>query len=147
MYIIGVDPGSDYLGIAILQLNENCVQCCQVARVRAGGLSFHQLVQRLDPILQPYLNLNTTYILEKPPPTARKDTNHGAQTPIGWRLGLISGIILGKYSLQESSAYEECYVAEWRERLLRCTAIYGPEVIKPTRKNVLATVSKLRTIY
>lgn len=135
---IGIDPGSDYLGVGAARVDAcgNFIHA-ELHRVRVAGRSLESSVAMVGQLLTPLIKGETILSYEMPPPTSRKDTSHGFQTPIGFRLGLISGAIVSPYLAKKGVEVRETTVADWRNNLLLFAAVNGPKVARPSRKRLV----------
>lgn len=142
---IGIDPGSDYIGLGAVQIDDdNRLTCLGLHRIRVAGLSLGNFVAKVDQLLRPLVQGNVILSYEQPPPTARADTRHGHQAPIGWRLGVISGAIISPYLLADNVQSQEIKVAAWRDGLMDFAAVHGPQAVRPSRRDLGRAVTGVK---
>ncbi len=135
---IGIDPGSDYLGLGAVWLDDDglCIHA-ELHRIRVTGLSLPETVAKVDLLLRPLVREAVILSWEQPPPTVRKDTNHKFQAAIGYRLGLIAGAVISPYLKLPNVEARETEVSKWRDNILSFAAINGPALGRPTRRGLV----------
>lgn len=139
---IGIDPGSDYLGLSTVMMNETSMTSPALYRLRMGGLDLGVAANKVVEIIEASaLGHNGPILLnyEIPPPTARKDANHGFQAPIGWKLGIITGAIISPFLLRDEIVVKGIDVTDWRQQLFVFAAQWGPGLSRPSRKQIVAS--------
>ena len=130
--ILGIDPSStSYIGVSALD-----PAGIRLVSVRCLPDMARTLRERLIPSLDQLLSQipagsPVTVVIEKPPPTARKDTQHAKQAGIGdalgWSGGLVAGVLFARYGA-DFVRYEP---GEWRETLLSEAGRLRLSALKP----------------
>jgi hypothetical protein len=105
-------------------------------RVRLAGLDLAAAATKMHDIIAPWTKETAIISFEQPPPTARKDMRHGHQAPIGWKLGLISGIVISPFLSNPDIVIQEVKVADWRRKMLELAAVQGQPLTKPSRRSI-----------
>ena len=132
---IGIDPGSNHIGLGWISVN-NKTQEIHDGQMRGFRFSMnkaneviseiHNLIEKLSS------HCSTVISCEKPPPTARKDTNHGFQAPIGWSLGFVTGLIISPFLSSDHITINMVQVSDWRKKMLEYAHKFGPnDISKP----------------
>lgn len=103
MRIVSLDPArSGYTGLAMILPPRECdpvPRLADWARVRIPpGAAPQEIYARIWSGLEGWLRPEPlALVVERPPPTAKKDTNHGPQARIGDAQGLVGGMIMGAW--------------------------------------------------
>jgi hypothetical protein len=123
--VISIDPGNAYTGMAMLV--QGYPEEARMARVcMYDGDPVRSVRERVGPMLCNWIMVARhmgcacpVVLIERCPPTARKDANHGKQAQIGFALGWLSGLIAGYLMVATMNAIriELVDVAEWRKGL------------------------------
>ena len=123
---LGCDPGSDYMGLARLDGDS-----LTMSRIRMGGGALTSA--NVNDVRWHMGDDRMVVGIEQPPPTVRKDVNHGHQAPIGWRLGLAASTVIVP-ALRRGWPVTEVPVGEWRATMLVHAARGGLLIQKPSRR-------------
>lgn len=123
--VITVDPGNSYTGLAMLV--EGHPEHARMARVcMFDGDVERSVRERVAPLLISWIMVarhlgcsRPTLLIERCPPTARKDAGHGKQAQIGFALGWLGGMIAGYLMAATMNAVqvELVDVGVWRKGL------------------------------
>lgn len=141
MVIGGIDPSSDYIGLAELDAEpgarpEQRPPLVTLASVRAGKRGHDVTLRSTLACLE--LRAASTYAIERSPPSGTKKRAQAAiGDAIGWYGGLVAGgLIMGGHGVQR------VHVSSWRTSMLRYAAAWGARVPHP--KHERDTVRKRR---
>ena len=123
--VISIDPGNAYTGMAMLV--QGRPEEARMARVcMYDGDPVRSVRERVGSMLCNWIMVARhmgcacpVVLIERCPPTARKDANHGKQAQIGFALGWLSGLIAGYLMVATMNAIriELVDVSEWRKGL------------------------------
>jgi len=138
---IGIDPGSSYLGLGATRIfGGETFECISLCRIRTQGKDLGEILEAVEKIWNPILAKEKGTILlsvEKPPAAYRSDARHGRQTPIGWKLGIIAGALMGPFSKKGSGVIvREVEVDFWRTRIMSWSAQKGFPLSRPSRRSL-----------
>lgn len=133
--VVGVDPGSDYLGIAVLYRQVSGAPRVEMHGLRVAGKSLARRCEVIAPVIDPVIGLHPVVGVEQPPPTANKHQKRGHQAPIGWRLGLAAGLVTVPFA-RAGCDVQEIPVRDWRRGMLASARAYGMVVPAPNRRNL-----------
>ena len=132
--VLGIDPSSSYTGIALLDASG----VRYVAGVRMfSGKPMRSARERTIPAVREACAIARPQlvVVEKPPGTARKDTNHARQGDIGWKVGVAGALAIAELVL-DGTPVVFVEVGPWRKTMLEVAARHGLVIQKPTRGNV-----------
>jgi hypothetical protein len=128
---VGIDPGNDYLGLAVYRLGADPDLECH--GIRVGGKPGKVFRDVLVPKLEPLARHGATLVIERPPEKVRRDVNHGAQAPIGYALGYVSGMVAGLWH-QHGAPVHRVTVRDWRTSMGVFNARRGLVLTEPGAK-------------
>lgn len=125
----GVDPSSTWVGLASLEVAVGrkpteppaltLLQSYRPTKTWRGTV-----VNRILPTLQ--VGNQDPIAFEKPPPTAKKDANHGHQAPIGYAVGVHAALIAGALAATGWHGDEvHPMPGEWRPVMIRLSTAWG----------------------
>jgi len=144
MQIVSMDPGSSHTGLAMLDVElslPSALKDWALCPLRSDGLSEsfdRQVLNVFRRWCAP--DAGPRYLLvERPPPTARKDTGHGFQAVIGDVQGYIGGMAVGWWLHEHQPVLGRVRPGNgaddgWRASVLLESARRGRLVERPRRK-------------
>lgn len=146
MVVVGIDPSNAHTGLASVRaavaFRDRLVDARAVTMLGGDDGVIRSVVERLHPVLDGWLPREGVALargariyVEQAPPTARKDTGHGAQAEIGFAQGWLAGAITSPW-------FGRCPVrrvgpSPWRAYMLVEAAREGLLLPEPGRKNVV----------
>lgn len=140
--VLGLDPSSSSTGIGLI--DQHGVRRVEAVRM-VPGETLRSAVERTIPAvhrvcggIRPRL-----VIIEKPPGTARKDTERSMQADIGWHCG-VSGALAVAELLIDGVPIIWVEPKPWRATMLIEAARAGLVLSKPTRRNAHRSLPRKR---
>lgn len=136
---IGIDPGNSYTGMCqLFWLDDGQIHTVVLHRIVGLGPMERTFAERIVPALvSNSLALaaaeRVAVGVERPPPTARKDVNHGHQAPIGEAAGFTAGLVVGE-CMRRGWSHHRLSVQSWRQPMLIWAARKGFVRQAPSRR-------------
>jgi hypothetical protein len=124
----GIDPSSRVVGIAaVTDGSKGRVRAVWLgAPVVLAGHPVRERYRRLREALKPPVDLGVlSWRIEKPPPTAKADTGHARQAPIGFGVGFPGGMVAAILFELGADEVELVEPGEWRPSMLAVAALHG----------------------
>ena len=129
MRVLGVDPGSEHVGLAV-RVNDEVVYLGAVRMLP----ELHRSWARIDDVLTRYQGFDAV-LIERPPPTVRADVEHGPQAVIGYAIGRVTGAV-ESWCWSRGIVPQLVDVSTWRDAMLVDANRRGLRLVKPSRHAV-----------
>lgn len=131
--VLGVDPSAEYTGLAVVHRGADArVSLVALdAVIMFAGNATRSVVERIHPWIDARVFPGAAIWTERPPPTARADTGHGAQAAIGDSIGWVGGLIAGRYLA--TCRVHRVLPTDWRRSMLLEAARAGLLLGDPSR--------------
>lgn len=122
----GIDPSSRVVGIAALNTSGGRATVEHLCRpVVLAGHPLREQHRRLREALVPVVHSGTLrWRIEKPPPTAKADTGHARQAPIGFGVGFPGGMLAALLFELGATDVELVEPGIWRPSMLAVAALH-----------------------